>query len=98
MSLVWINGQLVDKSEAKISVFDHGFLYSDGAWEHFRAFNGRVFRHEKPFERLYESADALGIQIPMTWSELLSSINSTLEANNRTDGYIRVIVTRGPGS
>lgn len=97
MSLVWINGQLVDKSEAKISVFDHGFLYGDGVWEHFRAFNGKVFRPEWGFLTFvghYHSLEA----IPFTESELITAIERTLEANNRREGYVRVIVSRGVGT
>ncbi|MFO0802513.1 MAG: aminotransferase class IV [Gemmataceae bacterium] len=91
MSLVWINGQLVDKSEAKISVFDHGFLYGDGVWEHFRAFNGKLFRPEDGLVPL------IGYSL-FRHDDLIAAIGRTLEANNRREGYVRVIVTRGVGT
>ena len=98
MSYVWINGQLVDKSEAKISVFDHGFLYGDGVWEHFRAFNGKLFRPERAFFYLGLSASMHSMELPLSLSETIIAIDSTLQANNRNDGYVRVIVTRGTGT
>src|SRR4029079_11832440 len=100
MSLVWINGQLVDKSEAKISVFDHGLLYGDGAWAHFRAFNGTLFRPNWELGKLYSSLNGLSlhIQMPLSQEDLVSAIEGTLHANKRKDGYIRVIVTRGSGT
>lgn len=98
MSLVWINGELVDKSVARISPFDHGFLYGDGAWEHFRAFNGKLFRQRDALNQLLASCKSRDICIPMTRDEVQSAIEATLVANNRKEGYIRVIVTRGPGT
>lgn len=98
MSFVWINGQLVDKSEAKISVFDHGFLYGDGVWEHFRAFNGKLFRPDDPVRLLFHSAGVLGIDMPLSPDEVISAMEATVRANDRSDGYIRVIVTRGRGT
>jgi branched-chain amino acid aminotransferase len=99
MSLVWINGQLIDKSDAKISVFDHGFLYGDGAWAQLRAFNGKVFRPETALGFLYQSLSRhLGIQLSQRWDQLLDAIEQTLRANHRTEGYIRVLVTRGVGT
>ena len=99
MSLIWINGQLVDKSEAKISVFDHGFLYGDGVWEHFRAFNGKLFRPEQQIEFFFDSLLRLvNIDSPLSPAELVVAIESTLAANHRNEGYIRVVVSRGPGT
>ncbi|HJZ57335.1 MAG TPA: aminotransferase class IV [Gemmataceae bacterium] len=99
MSLVWINGTLIDKADARVSPFDHGFLYGDGAWAHFRAFNGKLFRPESQLGMLYHTlSHQLGIEISLTWDQLKSAIETTLHANNRTEGYIRVLVTRGPGT
>jgi branched-chain amino acid aminotransferase len=91
MSYVWINGQLVDKSEAKISVFDHGFLYGDGVWEHFRAFNGKLLWPESGLVPL------IGYSL-FRHDDLIAAIERTLEANNRREGYVRVIVSRGVGT
>jgi len=98
MSYVWINGQLVDKSEAKISVFDHGFLYGDGVWEHFRAFNGKLFQPDDPMRYLFHSAGLLGIHIPLSPDEVIAAMEATVRANDRSEGYIRIIVTRGSGT
>jgi len=98
MSLVWINGQLVDKSEAKISVFDHGFLYGDGVWEHFRAFNGKLLWPVDGFANLLSWIVFERIPIPFTQDELFAAMERTLRENDRTDAYIRVIVTRGMGT
>ncbi len=98
MSLVWINGTLVEKSQARVSPFDHGFLYGDGVWEHLRVFNGKLFRHSEHFKLLFEAVETIGIRMPLTWEELITAIQLTLEANTRLDGYVRVIVTSGPGT
>jgi len=99
MSLVWINGRYVDKSEAKISVFDHGFLFADGAWMHLRAFNGVLFRPETPILRFLEGLKREhGIDVAMDAARLRSAIEETLRANGRTEGYIRVLATRGVGT
>jgi branched-chain amino acid aminotransferase len=98
MSSVWINGELVDKSEAKISVFDHGFLYGDGVWEHFRAFGGKLFRGEEAMSWLFTKLHNNGITIPMSQQELTTAIGDTLAANDRSEGYIRVVISRGVGT
>lgn len=99
MSLVWINGRLVDKSEAKISVFDHGFLFADGAWMHLRAFDGALFRPDPPLLRFLETLKQThGIDIGMNADQLQTAIEDTLRANNRTEGYVRVLATRGVGT
>jgi branched-chain amino acid aminotransferase len=98
MSLVWVNGGLIDKSEARVSPFDHGFLYGDGVWEPLRVFGGRLFRPEEHLDLLRSAAAALDIAFPLSHEELIAAIEATLRANHRTDGYIRVIVTRGPGT
>ncbi|MBS0211324.1 MAG: branched-chain-amino-acid transaminase [Planctomycetes bacterium] len=99
MSLkIWINGQLYDKADAKISVYDHGLLYGDGVFEGMRSYSGRVFRLEEHLHRLYNSARAILLKIPMEPAALGKAVNDTLKANNIQDGYIRLVVTRGSGS
>ena len=99
MSLkVHISGQLYDKQDAKISVYDHGLLYGDGVFEGIRSYGGKVFRLEEHLERLWESAKAIWLEIPTTQAAMGQSIYDTLQANNITDGYIRLIVTRGAGT
>ena len=96
-SLVYINGELVPESEAKISVFDHGFLYGDGVFEGIRAYKGVVFKLREHIERLYDSAKFLRIEIPMSKEDLMEAILETVRRNGLSDCYIRVVVTRGVG-
>ena len=96
-SLVYINGELVPESEAKISVFDHGLLYGDGVFEGIRAYRGVVFKLREHIERLYDSAKFLRIEIPMSREELMEAILETVRRNGLSDCYIRVVVTRGVG-
>lgn len=98
MSLLWINGTLTDKLDARVSPFDHGFLYGDGVWEPLRIFGGTPFRAPEHFNALFGAAAALGIDIPLSPDELLAAVEATAKANNRTEGYVRVIVTSGPGT
>jgi branched-chain amino acid aminotransferase len=98
MSLVWINGTLTDKAEARVSPFDHGFLYGDGVWEPLRLFNGKPFAAEEHLRILSGAAEAIGIDIPLSHGGLLAAIDATAGANVRAEGYVRVIVTRGPGT
>ncbi len=95
--LVWINGELVQKSQAKVSVFDHGFLYGDGVFEGIRSYNGKVFMLDEHLDRLYESAKSIWLTIPMTKEQMKEAILQTLRANKLRDAYIRVIVSRGEG-
>src|SRR6185312_11802498 len=94
----YISGKLFDKSEAKVSVFDHGLLYGDGVFEGIRAYSGRVFRLEQHVDRLYESAKGIFLQIPISREAMADAIRQTLATNKLTDAYIRVVVTRGAGS
>jgi branched-chain amino acid aminotransferase len=98
MSLIWLNGVLVDKADARVSPFDHGFLYGDGVWEHVRLFGGVPFGAARHLTRLAAAATALGIDVPLSPDEFLGAIDATAKANGRTEGYVRVIVTRGPGT
>jgi branched-chain amino acid aminotransferase len=95
---VYIGGELYDKADAKISVFDHGLLYGDGVFEGMRSYSGRVFRLTEHLDRLWESARAIHLEIPMTKEALGKAVQETLAVNQIKDGYIRLIVTRGSGS
>lgn len=95
---IWLDGKLVDPQDAKITVFDHGLLYGDGVFEGIRIYSGRVFELDAHINRLYESAKAIRLDIPMGQSELAGAVRQTVEVNNVTDGYIRLVVTRGVGT
>ena len=94
---IYLNDGLVDKEEAKISVFDHGVLYGDGIFEGIRAYNGRVFRLDDHLKRLAESAKAILLELPMPLKEIEKAVLETVRANNLKDAYIRLVVTRGVG-
>lgn len=94
---VWLNGNLVDRSEAKLSVYDHGTLYGDGVFEGIRVYGGRIFQCQAHIDRLYESAHKIRLVIPLTKQELADAMYATLRANNLADAYIRLLVTRGEG-
>ncbi len=94
---IWLDGNLVDQSEAKISVFDHGLLYGDGVFEGIRFYNGRVFRLEEHIRRLFDSARAIVLNMPWTQEEVCKATCETVAANGLKDGYIRLVVTRGAG-
>tara|TARA_R110002073_G_scaffold1987_3_gene13948 strand:- start:2450 stop:3310 length:861 start_codon:yes stop_codon:yes gene_type:complete len=94
---IYINGQYFDRENAKISVFDHGLLYGDGVFEGMRIYSGNVFRLQQHLERLWESARAIALTIPMSIEQLTDDVNATVKENGLTDGYIRLIVTRGAG-
>ena len=95
---VYINGTFFDKEEARISVFDHGLLYGDGVFEGLRSYGGKVFRLQEHLERLYESALAIHLQIPMDIDPLAAAVNESLQVNKIDDGYVRLVVTRGVGT
>ncbi|MEX2118090.1 MAG: branched-chain-amino-acid transaminase [Pirellulales bacterium] len=95
---VYIAGKLYDKEDAKISVYDHGLLYGDGVFEGIRSYGGRVFRLEQHLDRLWHSAKAIWLTIPIAREALAKAIHDTLAANQIADGYIRLIVTRGAGT
>ena len=95
---IWLDGELVDEANAKISVFDHGLLYGDGVFEGIRVYNGRIFELQAHIKRLYESAKVIRLDIPFSQSELIKAAKETTEANGVLDGYIRLVVTRGVGT
>jgi branched-chain amino acid aminotransferase len=95
---IWLDGELVDESAAKISVFDHGLLYGDGVFEGIRFSKRRVFRLEEHIRRLFDSARAIVLEIPWTREEVCRFVVETVAANGLDDGYIRLVVTRGTGT
>jgi branched-chain amino acid aminotransferase len=98
MPKVYLNGKLIDKADAKISVYDHGLLYGDGVFEGIRVYDGKVFRLKEHVDRLYESARAIKLEIPLSREQMVQAIQSTVEANQKRNGYIRPVVTRGAGT
>jgi len=95
--LVYIDGKYYPKSEAKVSVYDHGLLYGDGVFEGIRAYNGIVFKLKEHIDRLYRSAHPIFLEIPLTKAEMSKAVVETLKKNNLKDAYIRLVVTRGIG-
>lgn len=95
---IYISGKLYEKEDAKISVYDHGLLYGDGVFEGMRSYGGKVFRLKEHLDRLWESAHAIWLTIPMSKEQMADAVNSTLAANKISDGYIRLVITRGSGS
>jgi len=94
---VYLNGKWFEKKEAKVSVFDHGYLYGDGVFEGIRSYGCLVFKLKEHVDRLYESAASIMLKISLTKKQMLDAIIRTLKANNLKDGYIRVVVSRGEG-
>jgi branched-chain amino acid aminotransferase len=94
---VYIDGEFCDEADAKISVFDHGLLYGDGIFEGIRAYNGRVFKLKEHIDRLYYSAKSILLNVPLNHAEMTRAVVNTCRENNIRDGYIRLVVTRGPG-
>jgi branched-chain amino acid aminotransferase len=95
---IYISGKFFPQDDAKISVFDHGLLYGDGVFEGLRSYRGKVFRLEQHIRRLYESAKAIWLEIPMSPDEMSDAVNEAVHVNKIEDGYIRLVVTRGAGT
>src|SRR6266478_1255106 len=95
---IYMNGKLVDKADAKVSVYDHGLLYGDGVFEGIRVYDGKIFRLREHVERLYDSARAIWLEIPLSREQMADAITSTVRANDKKNGYIRAVITRGAGS
>jgi branched-chain amino acid aminotransferase len=95
---IYIDGAFYPEPEAKVSVFDHGLLYGDGIFEGIRFYEGRVFRLQEHLERLYDSAKAIALKIPLTLEEMQEATLETIRQNGLRDGYIRLLVTRGKGN
>lgn len=94
---IFLNGELVTKENAKISVYDHGFLYGDGVFEGIRVYSGNIFRMEEHMDRLYRSAKSIMLDIPHSQEELTNLIAETVEKNQLENAYIRAVVSRGVG-
>ncbi|QGG46407.1 branched-chain-amino-acid transaminase [Heliorestis convoluta] len=95
--LIYLDGEFVQEDQAKVSVFDHGYLYGDGIFEGIRAYNGRVFKLKEHIDRLYDSAKAINMTIPLNADEMTEVVLESLRRNNLRDGYIRLVVSRGKG-
>ena len=95
---VYINGKFYSEKNSKISVFDHGLLYGDGVFEGIRAYHGRVFKLKEHIDRLFYSAKAILLNIPMSKQQLMDATVETCRKNNLNDGYVRLVVTRGAGT
>ena len=95
---IYISGKFYDKDNAKISVYDHGLLYGDGVFEGMRSYSGKVFRMKEHIDRLYESANAICLTIPMSKADMEAAVYETLNKNALIDAYIRLVITRGAGS
>lgn len=94
---IYLNGEFVDKADAKVSVFDHGLLYGDGVFEGIRLYDGCVFKLEEHLERLAFSAKAILLDLPMSLDEFTNAVCETCRRNDLSNGYVRLVVTRGPG-
>ncbi len=95
---IYIDGEFLPEPEAKVSVFDHGLLYGDGIFEGIRFYNGRVFKLEEHFDRLWDSARAILLTIPMSKAEMQEALLETIRKNGLREGYIRLVITRGKGN
>jgi branched-chain amino acid aminotransferase len=95
---IFIDGKYLNERDAKISVFDHGLLYGDGVFEGIRAYNGRVFKLKEHIDRLFYSAKAILLEIPMTHAEMMKATVETIRVNKLRDCYVRLVVTRGVGN
>jgi branched-chain amino acid aminotransferase len=95
--LIYVSGDFRPSADAAISVFDHGLLYGDGVFEGIRAYNGRIFKLERHIERLFDSAKAIRLEIPHSLEAVCDIVVETCRRNEIHDGYIRLVVTRGPG-
>jgi branched-chain amino acid aminotransferase len=94
-NVAFVNGEFVPEEEAKVSVYDHGLLYGDGAFEGIRAYSGRVWKLREHVARMFNSVHALGFELPMTQEEMVQTVLKTLKTNGLSDAYIRVTVSRG---
>jgi branched-chain amino acid aminotransferase len=95
---VYIAGKFVPQEDAKISVLDHGLLYGDGVFEGLRSYRGKIFRLKEHIKRLYESAKAIWLEIPISPEEMSDAVNEAIRVNKIDDGYVRLVVTRGAGT
>jgi branched-chain amino acid aminotransferase len=94
---IYLNGDFVTKEDAKVSVYDHGFLYGDGIFEGIRIYNGNIFKCKEHLDRLYDSAKSIMLHIPLTYEEMQNALIESVRRNELQNGYIRLVVSRGPG-
>ncbi len=94
---IYVDGKLYAREDAKVSVFDHGFLYGDGVFEGIRVYDGNVFRLKEHIDRLYRSAKTIALEIPLSPEEMTAAVCDTVAANEKRDAYIRLVVSRGDG-
>ncbi|MGE6227835.1 branched-chain-amino-acid transaminase [Paenibacillus chitinolyticus] len=94
---IYLDGSFVTKEEAKVSVYDHGFLYGDGIFEGIRIYGGNIFKCKEHLDRLYDSAKSIMLNIPLSFQEMQDALVETIRRNELRDGYIRLVVSRGPG-
>jgi len=95
---IWMDGELVPVAEARVSVFDHGFLYGDGVFEGIRAYGGRIFKLRSHLERLKQSADMIRLTLPYSLDDIDAAVRTTVRENGLSDAYIRLVVSRGAGT
>lgn len=95
---IWINGKFYDKQDAKVSVYDHGFLYGDGVFEGIRVYDGNIFRLRQHVDRIFDSARAIHLEVPLSKAAFAEAVRATVRENNKKDGYIRPIISRGAGT
>lgn len=95
---IYLNGDFVTKENAKVSVYDHGFLYGDGIFEGIRIYDGNIFKCKEHLDRLYDSAKSIMLDIPLSHEEMQAALVETIKRNGLRDGYIRLVVSRGPGN
>ncbi|MCI3923636.1 branched-chain-amino-acid transaminase [Paenibacillus sp. TRM 82003] len=95
--VIYLNGEYVAKEKATVSVYDHGFLYGDGIFEGIRIYDGNIFKCKEHLNRLYDSAKSIMLDIPLSFEEMQDTLIETIRRNELRDGYIRLIVSRGPG-
>ncbi len=95
---IYIDGEFFEKENAKVSVFDHGLLYGDGVFEGIRFYGGRVFRLVEHMDRLFDSAQAICLAVPLSKTELTAAVIETIRRNDLRDGYVRLVITRGEGN
>ncbi|HAW96712.1 MAG TPA: branched-chain-amino-acid transaminase [Phycisphaerales bacterium] len=95
---IWIDGKLLPEEEAKIGVLDHGLLYGDGCFEGIRVYNGRIFKLQSHLERMWQSAERIRLDLPFTHEVIADAVRETVEVNGVTNGYVRLVFTRGVGT
>src|SRR5262245_4787412 len=95
--VIYLNGGFVSKEDAKVSVYDHGFLYGDGIFEGIRIYGGNIFKCKEHLDRLYDSAKSIMLEIPLSYQDMQAALIETIRRNDLKDGYIRLVVSRGPG-